>query len=370
MVPFEDVRADFPALRRYVYLNAAAASPTPRPVREAVNAFYRELEEGGDVFWNDWLDKREEVRERVAQFVGAGAGEIAFVPHTSAGMNVIADLLGGDGAVLTDELEFPTVTLPFLHRGVPVHFVPAVEGIVRIESFSVADAPRAATIAISHVQFANGCRLDLAAFGAAKGPRHLVVCGSQAVGAFPVDVKAAGVDALACAGHKWLCAGYGAGFLYLSRRLLERHPPRSIGWLSVRDPYRFDNARYELLPDARRHELGCPSFAGVFALGAAVDYLAGLGVAAIAERVLALNTQLTDALLRERFEVLSPDGAHRSGQTLVEVADPPRAAAYLKERGILVTEKPRGLRISTHFYNSEADLEACVRSLVEYRKTL
>jgi selenocysteine lyase/cysteine desulfurase len=285
-------------------------------------------------------------------------------------MNVIADLLAGDGGVLTDELEFPTVTLPFIQRGVAVHFVPAVEGIVRIESFSLADAPRAATIAISHVQFANGCRQDLAAFGAAKGPRRLVVCGSQAVGAFPVDVKATGVDALATAGHKWLCAGYGAGFLYVSRRLLDTHRPSSIGWLSVRDPFRFDNARYELLPDARRFELGCPSFAGIFALGAAVDYLAGLGAAAIAERVLALNTALTDALQRERFCVLSPAGDHRSGQTLVEVADPPRAAGYLKDRGILVTEKPQGLRISTHFYNSDADLEACVKGLIEYRKTL
>jgi selenocysteine lyase/cysteine desulfurase len=218
------------------------------------------------------------------------------------------------------------------------------------------------------VQFSNGCRQDLNAFGAIKGPRQLVVCGSQAVGAFGVDVKASGIDALASSGHKWLCAGYGAGFLYVSRALLDGHPPRSIGWLSVRDPFRFDNARYELLPDALRYELGCPSFAGIFALGAAVDYLSGLGIPAITARVLALNTMLTDGLAREGFSVLSPGGEHRSGQTLVEVEDPPQAAAYLKDRGILVTEKAQGLRISTHFYNSEADVEVCVRSLVEYRK--
>lgn len=368
-VPWEELRSDFPALQRHVYLNAAACSPTPRTVREAVTAFYRELEEGGDVHWAQWLERREDVRAKVARLLGAEPAEIAFVPNTSTGMNLVVDLLAGEGAVLSDELEFPTVTLPWIHRGIPVHFLPAVEGIVRLESFSAADAPRAATIAISHVQFSNGCRQDLAAFGALKEHRRLVVSASQGLGAFPVDVKACRIDALACAGHKWLCAGYGTGLLYASRELLARHPPRAIGWLSVEHPFRFDNARYALRPDARRVEMGCPSFAAIFALGAAADYLLDLGIPAIAERVLSLNTYLTTQLEREGFAVLSPGGEHRSGQTLCEVADPPRAVAFLEEFGVLVTQKPEGIRISTHFYNDESDIDACVRALVEYRRT-
>jgi selenocysteine lyase/cysteine desulfurase len=238
-----------------------------------------------------------------------------------------------------------------------------------MESFSLADGPKVATIAVSHVQFSNGCRQDLAAFGALKGPRRLVVCGSQSVGAFPVDVHAAQIDALASAGHKWLCAGYGAGFVFVSRELLAAHPPRTIGWLSVEAPYAFDNRRYRLLPSSRRFELGCPALAGIFALGAAVDYLAPLGIEAIASRVLELNMYLTFLLEREGFPVLSPGGNHRSGQTLCAVPDPPRAAAFLKECGILVTEKPEGVRISTHFFNTEEEIDSCVRGLVEYRKT-
>jgi selenocysteine lyase/cysteine desulfurase len=368
--PWSELRADFPALKRYVYLNAAACSPTPRPVREAVNAHLRELEEGGDIHWDAWLDRREAVRAKVARLVNAEPDEIAFVPNTSTGMNLVADLLAGDGAVLTDELEFPAVTLPWIHRGVPVHFVPAAEGVVRIESFEEANAPRAATIALSHVQFSNGCRQDLVAFGAIKGRRHLVVSGSQSVGAFPVDVKAARLDALATAGHKWLCAGYGAGFLYLRHELLDRHPPKSIGWLSVERPFDFDNARYALRSDARRTEMGCPPLPGIFALGAAVDYLAGIGIEAIAERVLALNLYLTTHLERAGFSVLSPLGPNRSGQTLVEVAAPLRARAFLEERGILVTQKPEGVRIAAHFYNDESDLDACVQALTDYRASL
>lgn len=367
---WEEARADFPALARHVYLNTAAAGPTPRVVREVVHAFQRELEEGGDHRWSEWVARREAAREAVARFVGAHSDEIAFAANTSTGMNVIADLVGGDGPVLANEMEFPTVTLPFLQRGVALHFVPAVEGIVRLESFAEPDAARAATLAVSHVQFANGCRVDLAALGAMKGARHLVVSGSQAVGAFPVDVKAMQVDALACTGLKWLGAGYGAGFVYVSRALLDTHPPRSIGWLSVQDPFAFDNRSYRLLPTAARFELGCPAFAGIFALGAAVTYLDGLGIEAIAERVLALNMYLTFRLSRAGFEVLSPGGEQRSGQTLVALPEPKRAVAFLAQRSVLVTQKRQGVRISTHFYNNEADVDACVAALEEYRNTL
>jgi len=349
---WEDVRGDFPGLAGKVYLNAAATSLPPRPVREAVTSFYRELEEGGDGHWEAWMEKREAVRGKVARFVGAEPGEIA---------------LEGDGPVLSDELEFPTVTLPWIHRGVVVRFVPAVEGVLRLESFAEGEAPRTATISISHVQFSNGCRQDLDAFGRIKGSRHLVVCGSQSVGAFPVDVKRSRIDALATAGHKWLGAGYGAGFCFVSQALLDARPPRAIGWMSGHDPYAFDNRRIHLLPSNARTEVGCPAFAAIFALGAAVDYLSGIGVDQIAERVLALNMYLTSRLAHESFEILSPGGEHRSGETLVRLPDPRSASAFLAGRGVHVTRKPEGVRISTHFYNDEKDVDACIDALVAWR---
>jgi selenocysteine lyase/cysteine desulfurase len=365
---WDDVREDFPGLERKAYLNAAATSLMPRHVREVVDGFYRDLEDSGDRLWGQWIERREAARRKVARFIGAEPGEIAFVPNTSTGMNLIADLLEADGPVLSAEIEFPAVTLPWIHRGVPVRFVPAVEGVPRIESFAEGQAPRAATIAISHVQFSNGCRHDLDAFGRCKGSRHLVVSGSQSVGAFPVDVKRSQVDALACAGHKWLCAGYGAGFCYVRQGLLDRTPPRAVGWMSGEDPYRFDNRHQVLLRTNARTELGCPAFGPIFALGAAIDYLAGLGMERIAERILALNMYLTFRLGHESFEVLSPGGEHRSGQTLVRLPDPARARAFLAERHVHVTPKPEGVRISTHFYNDEKDIDACVDALVAWRE--
>ena len=367
---WEEIRREFPGLATQAYLNAAATAPTPRPVRAAVDRFYRELEERGDGAWDDWMERREEVRVKVARFIGAEADEVAFVPNTSTGMNLIVDLLGADGPVLSDELEFPAVTLPWVHRGVPVHLLPAVEGIVRLESFAIGQAPRASTIAISHVQFSNGCRQDLDALGQIKAGRHLVVCASQSLGAFPVDVKRSGIDALACAGHKWLCAGFGAGFFYVSRKILAARPPRTIGWMSGENPFAFDPLHCKILPSNRRTELGCPPFAQIFALGAAVDFISGIGIDVIAERVLALNMYLTFRLGRAGIEVLSPGGEHRSGETLCAVAEPARAHAFLKERGVAVSPKPEGLRIATHFFNDEGDVDRCVEALTACRESL
>jgi len=82
--------------------------------------------------------------------------------------------------------------------------------------------------------------------------------------------------------------------------------------------------------------------------------------------VLALNTYLTEQLERAGIPVLSPDGPYRSAETLCEVGDPPRAAAFLRDRGIEVTTKPQGLRISTHYYNAESDVDTCIAALSDY----
>jgi selenocysteine lyase/cysteine desulfurase len=369
-VLWDEIRRDFPGLNGRVHLNAASSGLVPIPVRQAAAAYYDQLTEQGDEAWPEWMERREAARASVARFVGADPAEIAFVPNASTGVNLAADLLERDGAVLSDELEFPALTLPWLHRRVPVHFMPAVEGVVRLESFAEEQAPPAATIAISHVQFANGCRQDLEAFGALKGHRRLVVDASQSLGVFPTDVKRCRVDALVSAGNKWLGAGHGAGFVYIARELVEARPPHAAGWLSMQDAEAEDNRHCRLLRTNARTELGGPPFAPIFALGAAVDYLAGIGLERIAERVLALNMYLTFRLGRAGFEVLSPGGEYRSGQTLVRVDRPALARAYLKEAGVLVSEKPEGLRIATHFYNTEAEIDACLDALVAYRESL
>ena len=75
----------------------------------------------GDIHWNEWLLRREEVREKVAAFINAEPKEVALTTNTSSGMNIIVDALETRGEVISCDLEFPVTTLPWMHRRIPVH---------------------------------------------------------------------------------------------------------------------------------------------------------------------------------------------------------------------------------------------------------
>lgn len=366
MINWDDIRKQFPVTENSTYLNAAAAGPLSRSTTAAATEYYQQMMDDADTHWDEWLAKREDVRRKVAAFINAEPDEIALTTNTSSGMNVIVDALETHGEVISCDLEFPVSTLPWMNRRIPVHLVKSVVGEVRIDDIRDAMNVRTGILCFSHVQYSNGLRMNLEELGNAKGGHALVVNASQSAGAFAIDVKRMNIDALCATGHKWMLSGYGSGFVYLSRELLARTRPRAIGWLSVEDPYADRNDEIRLRHDAAaRTELGCPHFAGMFALGASVDLLTSVGIKNIEEHVLSLNRFLTDRLIDSGWKVLSPIGDERtrSAETLVQAEDPAALVARLAEQKIVVTKKPQGIRVATHFFNDEADIERLIEGL-------
>jgi len=245
-----------------------------------------------------------------------------------------------------------------------------VRGEIRIEDIRAAMTHSTGMIALSHVQFSNGFRSDLEALGKIKGDHLLVVNASQSAGAFAIDVRRMRIDALCATGHKWMLAGYGSGFVYLSRNVLQQSHSRSLGWLSVEDPFAMRNDELRPRHDAAaRAELGCPHFAGIFALGAALDLINEIGIQNIQERALNLNRLLTNRLTEDDWKILSPleNEKARSAETLIEIERPDEIVRALFRRGVLVTEKPEGIRVATHFFNNEEDIEKLINTLQELR---
>lgn len=366
MIRWRDIREQFPVTASSVYLNTAAAGPLARETAHAAISYYEQMKNDGDLHWDNWLARREEVRAKVAAFINAEPDEIGLTTNTSSGMNVIIDALEKHGEVLTCDLEFPVSTIPWMHRRIPVHFLKSIDGVVRPEAFREAMNTRTGIISMSYVQYSNGFRSNLAELGEIKGAHALVINASQAAGVFEIDVKRMKIDALCSTGHKWMLSGYGSGFVYLSKELQSSTHPRSIGWLSVQDPYGLRNDEIHLRRDASaRVELGCPHFAGMFALGASVDFMQSIGISNIEARALELNRLLTDRLQEAGWRVLSPvsEEQFRSAETLVATENPAGVVAALAARKIMVTEKPEGIRVATDFFNNEDDIDQLIEGL-------
>jgi cysteine desulfurase / selenocysteine lyase len=366
MSDWSEIRKRFPVTERSVYLNTAAAGPLAVSTQMAATEYYHQMTNDGDVYWDNWLAKREEVRKQVARFINAEPDEVGLTTNTSNGMNLIVDALENHGEVISNDLEFPVSTIPWMHRRIPVHLVKSVNGVVTINDFRKAMDVRSGIISLSYVQFSNGLRSNLQEFGENKGNHALVVNASQAAGTFEIDVKRMKIDALCSTGHKWMLSGYGSGFVYIGRELQKASIPRTIGWLSVEDPYGVRNDEVHLRHDvSARAEMGCPHFGGIFALGASVEMMQEIGIKEIEKRALGLNSYLTERLQESGWKVLSPlsDESYRSAETLVEVSNPAQVVSELTKKKVLVTEKPEGIRVATDFFNNEDDVDQLIEAL-------
>lgn len=138
MINWADVRAKFPVTKKSVYLNTAAAGPLADSTAKAGELYFEQMMNDGDVHWDEWFARREEVRARVASFINAEPEEIGLTINTSSGMNLIVDALEKHGEVISCDLEFPVTTIAWMQRRIPVHLVKSVEGVVGPEDLRAA----------------------------------------------------------------------------------------------------------------------------------------------------------------------------------------------------------------------------------------
>jgi cysteine desulfurase/selenocysteine lyase len=366
---WREIRALFPAAERYTYLNTAAAPPLSILAAREGKRYYDEMADYGDVAWESWLSRAEQIREKLAAFVNAEARSIAFTYSTSHGMNLIAGMLGHCGDVLCPADEFPSCTLPWLQHRYRVDFVGSGDrGVIDLNDIEKSIAANTRILVTSFVQFATGFRQDLVALGRLCRDRNLVlvVDATQGMGVFPIDVTNSGIDFLVFSGYKWAQAGYGIGGLYVAPRFLNPTSFPVAGWWSVRDPEAVVNDRLDLKESAAALEIGCPQFAGIFALGAALTLFEEIGKSRIEQRIHELTDYLHQQLKTERLSIVSPfKREQRSGITIVEMRDAPDVVRQLAEKKIIVSARGKGLRLSVHVFNDFDDIDRLMAALRE-----
>lgn len=363
MLAMDRVRAEFPITERAIYLNHAAVGPIPLRSRRAMAAA---IDECLMLDRTAWAERNRHVRAQAAALINSRPDQIAFIKNTSEGMSHAANGIAwraGDNC-LVPAGDFPSVIYSWLNladRGVEARLIEAHDGRILLDDLRAAIDARTRAIVISTVQFKTGFRCDLAAIGDLCRAHDLlfVVDGIQSLGALACDVQASGIDVLAASAHKWLMGPQGIGIFYCSDRALERLAVRTVGWLSVREPFQFA-PQIALLPDARRFEPGSENSIGVFGLGGTLDLMLEVGIAAIETHVLALTDLLCDGLARRGYRVCSPRGVgERSGIVVFDSAihETGDLFARLSADGVIVSVRGDGIRVSPHYYNTEAEIE-------------
>ena len=375
MEDLQTYRSQFPIVERYVFMNHAAISPLSLRVVNAVESLLREFSHYGPDFYPKWVKRINQVRHLFAELIHAKPDEIAFVGNTSEGLSAVAAGLEwkrGEG-VLIPKPDFPANIYPWLNlkrRGIEVHFFERREGRFGVEDVEKALRPGIRLLSVSTVDFATGFLCDLEQLGDLCRRKGLLFCvdAIQSLGLIPMDVKKHGIHFLASGGHKWLLSAMGCGGLFISRDVNRLVHPERVGWKTVVQEEEFFQLKFDPKPDALRFEPGTMNVVGIYALGAALEFLMEVGVERAYAHVLALNDLLYQGLRERMIPIATPMGSNERSGILSFVPAPEAKTLYsfFMNEGIRISLRNHMIRLSPHFYNNEQDVERFFQALDRY----
>ena len=375
---FHALRKEFPVLERKTYLNSGSYCALANDVKAAFEAYMEErLLVGAN--WDVWTTKNESVRALTAALLHAAPDEIAVTASVSAGLNSLASALDFSGTrnkVIVSDFEFPT-NAQIWHaqeaRGARVVHVPrAPDGYIPLEHFADAIDERTQLVAITHVCFRNGAKLDIPGIvrlARAKGAKVLLDC-YQSVGSLEIDVKALDLDFAAGGMLKYLLGTAGIGFLYVRGSLIRSIVPTNSGWFAQADIAAMDITANRPAPNARRFEAGTPAVVNSYAAEAGLKLLLAVGTRAIEKRNYALTRRCMERLEEIGWPSVTPAQDERRGATVaVASRDSGGLSKTLLKRDIVTSHRDANIRASFHFYNNDDDVDAFIAAMRDLRES-
>jgi cysteine desulfurase/selenocysteine lyase len=396
------IRRDFPILdreingHRLVYLDSASSSQKPLAVIDAVDDYYRRynanVHRGIYTIGEQATAAYEAARVKVARFINApDSHEIVFTRNATEAINLVAYSWGrrhigrGDAIVLT-EMEHHANLVPWQllvqERDGDLEFIPITdEGLLRLDVYEVLLRLKPKLVAFTHVSNTLGTINPVREMveAAHEVGALVLIDGAQAVPHVPVDVQALGADFYAFSGHKML-APMGSGALWGRRELLDAMPPFLAGGEMIREVH-LRRSEFNEVP--WKFEAGTPAVADAIGLGAAAEYLMGLGMDAVRDHERDLVSYALEALPREvpGIAVYGPLDADRRGGVVpfnLPGIHPHDVAQVLDRFGIAVRaghhctmplherlDLPATARASFNVYSGRDDIDALASGLRE-----
>jgi selenocysteine lyase/cysteine desulfurase len=373
------IRGEFPIFERATYLNSCSQGALSHRVRDAVQDWLAGWDANG-AEWDFWVERNEAFRAAVAALLRAEADDVAVTTSVSQGVSALVSALpldGGRNRIVISEYEFPTVGqiahAQELRGAEVVHVRPDHDGAISAERFAEAIDERTALVCCTTLSYRSGHRHDVASIAeAAHENGALVLADSyQACGAVELDVRTIGADVVTGGTVKYLLGTAGLGFMWVRPDVWGNLLPTQTGWFADEDIFAMSIADYSPSRSARRFDSGTPPVPALFAGVAGATLVAEAGVPAIEAHVRGLADRLLDGLDALDATVATPrDPARRGPLVCVRSTDVSALVDALAAERIVVSSREDNLRIATHLYNVEDDVDRVLDALARHRSLL
>ena len=351
-----------------VYLNTASCGLVAPEIVAAGTRLYADFEHNSSSRSEEWrVNEEGRIRQTIASFLGAPAKNIAMVPNFSWAMNGIVQSLKGTEKVLLYTGDYPSFLEPFRINKFDITWVEAPDGF-NIQMDLVKDAiskKRVDIVAFSHVQWGSGYKIDLKEIGdlCREYGVLFIVDATQSLGANIIDLSELNIDVFAASNYKWMNAGFGTGILYIKDSFLERYAPVVGGHNS----YKMNGDQWIYSPSVQSYEPGHPNMFGLTVLEAAINHKNELGMVYIENHNLRLARLFLSGIYNVPVKLLG-DHTTTKRAPIVLLIDEDGLGDWIKEHGIIVTQRNGFLRVSMHFYNTDEDIYAlanCIRAKLD-----
>jgi cysteine desulfurase / selenocysteine lyase len=399
-----EVRKDFPILERtlkngkkLIYLDSAATSQKPLPVILAMDDYYRKynanIHRGVHELAEEATGAYEAARNRVTAFIGARSHrEVIYTRNATESINLVAyswgraNLKQGDVVILT-EMEHHSNIVPWhmlaSERGITLEFIPVLpDGVLDLNVYNDLLKKQPKLVSFTHMSNVVGTINPVKEMTrlAHEAGAIVLVDGAQSIPHLPVNVQDLGVDFMAFSGHK-MGGPTGIGILYGKEKLLGEMPPFMGGGDMIKRVY-----LRSFIPNDLPHkfEAGTPAIAEAIGLGAAVDYLNGIGMEEIANHEKELISYALDRLSEvPGITVIGPEANKKGGIAAFEMkgVHPHDIAQILDGEGIAVRaghhcamplhdkfNLPATTRASFWLYNMPEEVDALIKGLDKVQK--
>jgi selenocysteine lyase/cysteine desulfurase len=370
-------RSEFPVTGEQVFLGHAGVCPLPRRVSEAVSQYALQAAKGDQERFI-YPKILEHGRLVASQLLGCGADEVAFVGPTSLALSFIASGLKfrRHDNILVYFDDYPSNVYPWMalaEKGVEVRLMNTRGlGLIRPEDVMGQVDENTRLVALASCHFISGYRLDFQAIGQFLHKRNILFCldGIQSLGAFPFSMEH--VDMLAADAHKWLLGPCGAGLMYVRRSIQPALTPPIYGWNNVRCPDFVAQEQLVLRTDARKYEAGTSNLLGILGLIRGMELLLEVGVDNVARELLRKRARLAPALQAKGYTVLQADAPPANNSGILSFHRPGADLTPLHQKLLdahIVTSLradragQKYIRLSPHFYNTDAELDRALELL-------